>query len=312
MKQKVAVVIQPGKLGDIIITAPIAEYYKKRGYQICWPVFSNFFETTKRLNKEFNVIDSGIRLPDEAYFGDKRLGFSLSFDQDGKLAYNSLPPQTKASISVFRELYTNYIPGLRSEHEEVLVLDCCTTLGQQLEVATGWPGHDYEHHREFVDKFVSGADNRNWIDLRYYLSDVPLKERWNFKFTRDAKKEEELLKFIKEYSREKYGSEDYTIVHNYQGKELNFPIENQINFAYIEGYEIFDWLQVLQNAKKIVCVDSSLCNFVEVVPEFKDVDKVYLGSEEPYYHSYMRNIMLNNWTNMSQEESLSYDGLQDE
>ena len=54
-------------------------------------------------------------------------------------------------------------------------------------------------------------------------------------------------------------------------------------------------------------MDSCLAHFVEVVKEFKDIDKHYLGSEEKHFHAYMRNILINNWTNHSESDIL-YNG----
>ncbi len=35
-------ILQPGKLGDIIICLPIAKYWKEKGYKVVWPIFENF------------------------------------------------------------------------------------------------------------------------------------------------------------------------------------------------------------------------------------------------------------------------------
>lgn len=35
-------ILQPGKLGDLIICLPIAKYYADKGYKVIWPVFNNF------------------------------------------------------------------------------------------------------------------------------------------------------------------------------------------------------------------------------------------------------------------------------
>ena len=47
-------IIQPGRLGDIIICLPIAKYYFDRGYQVYWPIFSNlisnFIKTVNYVN----------------------------------------------------------------------------------------------------------------------------------------------------------------------------------------------------------------------------------------------------------------------
>jgi hypothetical protein len=34
-------IIQPGRLGDIIICLPIAKYYSDKGYRVIWPIFYN-------------------------------------------------------------------------------------------------------------------------------------------------------------------------------------------------------------------------------------------------------------------------------
>lgn len=36
-------ILQPGRLGDILICAPIAKYYSDRGYRVIWPIFENYY-----------------------------------------------------------------------------------------------------------------------------------------------------------------------------------------------------------------------------------------------------------------------------
>ena len=136
--------------------------------------------------------------------------------------------------------------------------------------------------------------------MKYDTTAVPLRERWNLQYTRDVEKENKLFEFIKNYSMKKYGSLDYSIVHSYDSKNLpNYKPKNPINFSYIKGYEITDWLKVLESAKEIVCVDSCLCNYVEVMPSLKDVKKIYLGTEESHYNPVMRNILFISFQNLS-------------
>ena len=40
---KTAVIIQSGAMGDIFVVAPIANYYKRLGYHVAWPVRGQFF-----------------------------------------------------------------------------------------------------------------------------------------------------------------------------------------------------------------------------------------------------------------------------
>ena len=41
---KTLLIIQPGKLGDIIICLPIAKFYYNKGYKVIWPIFHNFVQ----------------------------------------------------------------------------------------------------------------------------------------------------------------------------------------------------------------------------------------------------------------------------
>jgi hypothetical protein len=42
-------ILQPGKLGDIIICLPIAKYYHDYGYKVIWPIFSTYVEMFKEV-----------------------------------------------------------------------------------------------------------------------------------------------------------------------------------------------------------------------------------------------------------------------
>jgi len=35
-------ILQPGRLGDILICLPIAKYYNNQGYKVIWPIFENY------------------------------------------------------------------------------------------------------------------------------------------------------------------------------------------------------------------------------------------------------------------------------
>jgi hypothetical protein len=48
---KVIGIVQPGKIGDVIICLPIAKYYHDRGYKIVWPIIDTYLSTF------INVVD---------------------------------------------------------------------------------------------------------------------------------------------------------------------------------------------------------------------------------------------------------------
>ena len=39
---KKKLILQPGKMGDLVITTPIAQFYARQGYEVYWPVFDNY------------------------------------------------------------------------------------------------------------------------------------------------------------------------------------------------------------------------------------------------------------------------------
>lgn len=292
---QVAYILQPGKLGDIIICSTIANYYHQKGFKIKWPVFDNFIPVIERFDF-VEPVSFGCMLPSSQYFTNKK---RVEFWQQGakslnEISDNSISSTAKNSINFFNKFYEV------TREANCKVIDPCFSF----------PGHTNYSTNIKIQNFRK--ENRNWIDLKFSLADVPLRQRWNFNFNRNYKKEQNLLDFIKSYSRKKYGSEKFNLVHTYSSLKIPDNLENVINFSYIKGYEIFDWYKVIQESESIYCVDSSLCNFIEVIPEFKEKNKFYLGSEESHYHSYMRNILLNNWVNLSNEKDIKYSGFLDE
>lgn len=280
MKKKL--ILQPGKMGDIVITTPIAQYYADQGYDIYWPVFDNYIGYFDQF-PDINTFSLSSSMNPYVYYTNKRIDAN-----DPSVFIN-------AGVDFFQKLSQWF--AQQHDQDQYEILDFCFTF----------PGHFNNVNNQMTTIFAER--NRNWIDLKYFLANVPLQERWNYKWTRNLDKEKKLYQFITSYAKEKYGSEEYSIVHQYQnGKPLPvLDVINPINFSYIKGYEIYDWTLVLEKAQSIVCVDSCLANYVEVIPELKSVKKHYLGSEEPHFHPYMRNILLNNWENHSSSD-IDYNG----
>lgn len=270
MSDKKAVILQPGKVGDLIICSPIAKYYEEKGYSVEWfvyPEFKNFFD---RIEYVKPIVSKLLIDKEQQYI---------------KSVKNRSTPFHSLKHRYFLETARKYC-SFKDEPPKKL-----------LDICWGFQGSNKENDRK-VNLYTQ--TNRTWIQLRYDLAEVPIEERWNFQWTRDLEKENELLKIIKQKSLHRYGTEEYGIVHNYgnfkedhiQNKE---EIKNRIDFQPIEGYQVYDWLTTLEHASTITCVDSSLCNFVEVCPSLKNVKKYYLGTEERHYYSFMNNILKNNW-----------------
>ena len=274
---KKAVLIQPGKLGDVLLSAPMAKYYSDQGLEIHWPILSNFESMVQRFDY-VTARSFDIGLDDYNYYSNKRTGF-----------FNKRTTCGERSAQFFNEVYKTY------SRTQYRFIDPCFAF----------PGHQPSPGSpEVIQQWLESG--RSWVGLKYHLAEVPLRERWNLQYERNEQKEEALLELIKKYAYKKYKSDNFSIVHTYTGGNLpTYTGPNPIQFGFIKGYEIVDWLKVLENATEIVCVDSCLCHFVEVSPSLNKIKKTYLGTEEKHYTPFMDNILFNNWNNLS-PSNLSY------
>ena len=271
---KKLVLLQPGKLGDLIICSPIAEYYADLGYEVEWVVYSEFEGFFREIPYSKCITFSGLSLSQNSYLQDP-------YNRRNPYAENLENAQKSAKLYLHARRYAQLV------HAKLL------------DISWGFPGN-LKSNLSKIESFRK--KDRNWIDMRYTLSEVPLEKRWNFNWNRNEKKEDELLSTIKERAIKKYNSDKYSIVHIYKNHPLAGHInavENPIVFEPIADYQIYDWFKVLQESESISCVDSSLCNFVEVIPSLQNKKKIYLGSEESHYDRYMRNILQNNWIDES-------------
>lgn len=279
---KKALIIQPGKMGDLILICPIAKHYYELGYEIHIPIFSNFKSFFDKI-PYVKTIDFGIELDKIEYHNSTRMkmwemGKTLQEQLDSQYQYDGF----KKSIYLFENIY-----NLLQKEKYDLILDPCW----------GFAGHiQTEKSRNIIEN--CHKENKKWITAKYQMCDVSLEKRQDFSWQRDEQKEKKLLEFIKNFAIKKYGSEQYSIIHSYKSDKLpNFLVKNPINFSYINGYEIYDWIKVLENAETIVCVDSCLSHFVETQKSLYNIEKIYIGSEEKHWHYFMFNILKNNWKN---------------
>lgn len=270
---KKIVMIQPGKLGDILICAPIAKYYNDLGYQVLWPVFSNFISTIKRF-EYVTPIDYQINFGGN-YYSNKRSAFTI--DSNDIQTVKKINPESYSSMLLFKKINTLI------EENNFPVIDPCFAF----------PGHYNEkNNKSFIDYRNKGV---SWIKMKYDLCNVPLEKRWTLTYHRDKIKEKQLFSIIKQFL-SKSKKKSFSVVHNYENYKSNLitPI-NPIEFIKIKDYTIFDWIEVLKNSEELYCIDSSLANYIEVTQELKNNKKFYLGTEEKHKNEFMKNILNNNW-----------------
>ena len=275
MENNKAVILQPGKVGDLIICSPIAKYYKEKGFHVEWFIYPEFKEFFERIDYATPIYSKALLDSEQKYL---------------KSTNKRVTPFNTLKHKYFLETARKYA-SFDGEPKKKL-----------LDICWGFQGSNKENDRK-VNLYAQ--TNRTWIQLRYDLAQVPIEERWKFEWNRDLDKENELLKIIKQKALHLFGKEEFSIVHNYDDLKKSKidkmkDISNCINFEPIEGYQVYDWLTTLEHAKTITCVDSSLCNFVEVCDSLKNVKKYYLGTEEKHYYSFMDNILRNNWISISE------------
>lgn len=265
--------IQPGKLGDILICAPIAKHYSELGYEVLWPVFSNFISTIERFDY-VTPIDFGIEFGGH-YYSNKRAVFTISSNDMKKIKLQD--KESYSSILLF-----NKINALVKENQYETIDPCFA-----------FPGHHNKRNQEQFKKYREKGIS--WIKMKYDLCSVPLEKRWNLEFIEKPVRENELYEIIRKYCKTRK-QDNYSIVHNYQNYKAHLITpRNPIDFIKIKDYNIFDWLEVLRRSEEIYCIDSSLANFVETLEELKNKNKFYLGTEEKHYNKFMSNILNNNW-----------------
>jgi len=197
---KTLLIIQPGRIGDIIICLPIARWYSQE-YEVLWecPV-------------EYHAM------------------------------FRNIP-------------YCRPIATANLNPDKVI--DLGFGLRKKSEVHQWW--------------IKNRASFSSFVYAKYQLADVPIEERWKLVWDRNTLRENALYDRIVSEK----GSQ-YSIAHEKTHDDsIYIHVANKVIFTPIADFNIFDWYRVLMEADSIHCIDSSLCNFVESVPEFEPKRKFY-------------------------------------
>lgn len=210
---------QPGKVGDILICAPIAQYFSGE-YFVDW------------------------------YCPEK---------------YHSL----------FKHLpYANPVSGFK-ERDYQKVIDLSFGLGGKPE---GW----WKQNKQRFNSFV---------EAKYELAGLPVQLKSQLKWTRDVTRENALYEIIK-----KDQKFDYILVHSSSdyGTPITVEGKHMVKFQPVLDFTIFDWYKVIQNAKEVHCIDSSLCNFIDMIPDLKP--KIFYYKTDRVPNKWDETLLTKNWT----------------
>lgn len=189
--------------------------------------------------------------------------------------------------------YTVYWQCPLMYHEIFRNIDYCTPVVQPyakvteiLDLSFGFGGAPQMWWNERQTKYDS------FVTAKYDLAQVPLEERWNLQWNRNWEKENALV------LRVLTGNPPWALVHPEGSIGTNIKsyvthLSPWYTFQPFEGFNIFDWYQVIKQVDEIHCIDSSLSNFIEVIPEFKDKVKYMYDVRESY--PWLKSIYKNNW-----------------
>jgi hypothetical protein len=127
----------------------------------------------------------------------------------------------------------------------------------------------------------------SFLTMKYEIMGVPISEVSNLQYERNLQKEIELWDMV-------YPRTNYILVHGASdyGTSVEFEGDNVVEFYPIEGYTIFDWRKIIENADEIHCIDSSLVNFVDCLDVEADLN-YYITDKVPLKGD--RTILTKKW-----------------
>lgn len=170
-----------------------------------------------------------------------------------------------------------------------------------IDLSFGFGGAPQMWWNERQTKFDS------FVTAKYELAGVPLEERWKLVYHRNTINESSLYAKV---TNDIYNPQvPYALIHTQGsiGTSINNRLGNvtlkHVYFKPVEGYNIFDWRYVIEHATEIHCIDSSLSNLIEVLPQqhIKTEESKYVKQTKIMYdvresYQWLKSIYKNNWT----------------
>lgn len=200
-------ILQPGRLGDVIICLPIAKYYSDRGYRVIWPMFTSIATMVKEVTDYVDI-------------------FPVTED-------------------VYRCV---------GEAHQVFRSEQCSNI---IDIAATFPGSNST--ADYVADCNDGYGPEGSDEFKYRKSNVPFDEKWSLVLNRNLKQENAVYDLYVKQS-------DYVVTslsHSRGVVRVDLNVGDCQIISMNTKHSIFHWIKVLENAKGIVCVESSLSNMVD-------------------------------------------------
>lgn len=199
---KEIVIIQPAKIGDIIICLPIAKSLNDAGYIVHWPILRPYYEM---FNRHIDYVN-----------------------------FTPLDNTMWDAIPTIKNIFKNY---------------------DMLDLSFYFP------NTVPLSEQFSNQNNWSFDEFKYHIAKIDFNEKWNLKITRDYAREQALY--------DRLITNDYVV---YQNRASDYKVNVNLNmgdykYDIIELQEqtddIFDWLTILEKAKKLVLIESCFSNLID-------------------------------------------------
>lgn len=239
-------IIQSRGAGDIVILAPVAQWYHDRGAEIHWMV-------------------------DDLYYD----GFSYAFPD---FHWHKISPETEQSLAAnIKNPYWYEEP--KRILTEIGVDEIFVFLYEEIKHSVLLP----DLSTRIIDPITINARNsrlpymKSFDQFKYAATNVPFLQKWKLKLKRNEEKEQELYDKIVNKDGKPYavfnlsvqmGRVELSLGSDDQRNEfLKKACKIQDEFQIIDISEItnnpLDWLKVLENAKAFIGIDSFFVNLID-------------------------------------------------
>lgn len=180
----------------------------------------------------------------------------------------------KGHIDYVTFIPVNFITAIKDSHDIAKQIG-----GEVLDLSFTCHGcWDNQNSKTFLNQ-----RERTFDEFRYHLANVPFEKKWDLSIIRNKNRELELYSKLVDYK--KYNEKFVVFQNQASDTNVNFKLDLQgRNYQVIElkPYTdcVFDWITLLEEAKKLVLIESSISNLVDQL-KIK-TDKILLMKKNYY------------------------------
>lgn len=199
-----------------------------------------------------------------------------------KIGYEIIWPIDKNIIKNFLE-YIDYVKFIPCEYDcndarKICNDYCCNTI---IDFSFGLPNENSLNKKDYYEQDIYSFD-----EYKYQIANINFENKWNLKINRDLEKEKELYnKLVK--------NENYIVTQeNSSDFKVTLKIPENTNEQRIEiskqTESIFDWLTILENAKKHILIESCFTNLIDQL-NIKTESQICILKPLSYYGGKIKN-----------------------